>query len=239
MKVTLVYISLIISLIITFVRTQSVAFDSSISIQLFHALDSNNPDSFTSRGNISIVSINSADYQINQKPLKQNELQLFKDLAKNGKFYRLRAEVISTDGIKTSFLTSSKACHLMESQLHDFLTISFDHNNVVVSINLRPVNLETFSDCDDSFLKSVNSNAFNTVVTLKNIDIAPSPDTVGFIQKLEREREQRERGENSKDNRSFLQKYWMYIVPAVILLLISGVSNPEAQGSASGNGNQR
>lgn len=45
------------------------------------------------------------------------------------------------------------------------------------------------------------------------------------MQKLEKEREARDRGE-TKDNRSFLAKYWMYIVPAVILLLVSSVTNP-------------
>lgn len=74
---------------------------------------------------------------------------------------------------------------------------------------------------------------FSTVVTLKTIEQAPVPDTAGFIQKIEKEREARDRGE-TKDNRSFLSKYWMYIVPAVILLLISGITNPETPGAAAG-----
>lgn len=60
-----------------------------------------------------------------------------------------------------------------------------------------------------------------------------SPDTASFIQKIEREREARERGE-FKDNRGFLAKYWMYIVPVVILVLITSAANPEAQAAASG-----
>lgn len=48
-----------------------------------------------------------------------------------------------------------------------------------------------------------------------------SPDTASFVQKVEREREARDRGE-VKDNRSFIGKYWMYIVPVVILALLSG-----------------
>jgi hypothetical protein len=37
-----------------------------------------------------------------------------------------------------------------------------------------------------------------------------SPDTAAYIQKLEKEREARERGE-TKDNRSFLAKYVSYL----------------------------
>lgn len=51
--------------------------------------------------------------------------------------------------------------------------------------------------------------------------IPNSPDTASFVQKIEREREARDRGE-VKDNRSFIGKYWMYIVPVVILVLLSG-----------------
>lgn len=58
-----------------------------------------------------------------------------------------------------------------------------------------------------------------------------SPDTASFIQKMEREREARERGD-VKDNRGFLAKYWMYLLPVVVLVLLSGASNPE--GAAGG-----
>lgn len=44
---------------------------------------------------------------------------------------------------------------------------------------------------------------------------------------MEREREAHDRGE-VKDTRGFLAKYWMYIVPVVILALLTGGANPEA-----------
>ena len=106
-----------------------------------------------------------------------------------------------------------------------------DHNSAVLGVNHKPVNLEIVPDqCDHVSLNDLNE--FSTVVTLKTIEQAPVPDTAGFIQKIEKEREARDRGE-TKDNRSFVSKYWMYIVPAVILLLISGVTNPETPAAAS------
>jgi hypothetical protein len=92
-----------------------------------------------------------------------------------------------SDGVKYSFLTSSKACHLLQSQLHDFLTISF-HNTAVLGINQKPVNFEMGGMTDDCNDFSLNINEFNTVVSLKNTEVAPAPDTATFIQKVERER---------------------------------------------------
>lgn len=200
-----------------------------MSIQLFHSLDAHDPKGFTSRGNISVVSINSADFIVNQKELSLKERDTLQKLAKDKKFYRLKADIVSSDGIKRTFLSSVKACHLIASQLHDFITINFDHNNAVLGINEKTVNLDgTTDDCESLSLGNVNE--FSTVVNLKNIESAPQADTLSFIQKLEREKNMREKGEI--DNRSFLQKYWVYIVPAIILLLISGVTNPETQAAA-------
>ena len=49
----------------------------------------------------------------------------------------------------------------------------------------------------------------------------PQPDTAAFIQRMEQEKLAKERGE-TKDNRSFFAKYWMYIIPVVLVLAMSG-----------------
>lgn len=202
-------------------------------IQLYHNLDANNPEAFTSRGNISVLSINQGEVQVQQKDLTQKDRQLIAELAKKNRFYRLKADVVGSDGVKTTFLTSSKACLLIYSQLHDLLTVSFDHSPAVVGISYKAVNLDPVPDtCETISSSEINQlQEFSSVVSLKTIEPAPVPDTAGFIQKVEKEREARERGD-VKDNRSFLSKYWMYIVPAVILLLISGITNPEANAPA-------
>ena len=91
---------------------QNYDFDSHLSIQLYHALDVNNPNSFTSRGNISINSISSSDFSINQKELSLQVRLKLVDLAKNNKLYRLKADVVGSDGIKRTYLTSSKAVNI-------------------------------------------------------------------------------------------------------------------------------
>lgn len=192
------------------------------------------------------------DFSVNQRDLEDEDRLLMKKLAEKNMFYRLKAVVVGTDGIRSTFLTASKAvsqsfrtsifsyyksyflfqCSLVQAQLNDQITITFDHTNAVVGINHKPIDAmgETCGTIRDSELEQMEE--FNTMVSLKTIELAPIPDTASFIQKVEQERDQRERGE-TKDNRSFIAKYWMYIVPCVILLLISGVTNPDSGGAAA------
>lgn len=120
--------------------------------------------------------------------------------------------------------------------MNDALSIHFDHNPTVIGFNHRSVDIDPFND-DCGRISAADIDLlyeFNTIVTLKPIEPAPVPDTAGFVQKIEKEREARDRGE-TKDNRSFISKYWMYIVPAVILLLVSSVTNPSEGGDAGGS----
>ncbi|XP_037807736.1 ER membrane protein complex subunit 10-like, partial [Lucilia sericata] len=142
-------------------------------------------------------------------------------------FYRLKAVVEYPNGSKRTFFTANKACNLLSSQLNDELWISIDANGYVNALSLSTSDGD-FTDCSMLDFSNLSTTKFNTEVLIKHTELAPIPDTASFIQKIEREREARERGEN-KDNRGFFAKYWMYIVPVVLLVFISGATNPEQQ----------
>lgn len=84
-------------------------FDSWLNIDLYHAIDRNDPHLFTPRGNVSITSINSGSFQLTQQHLSSSERSQLKELAEQNKFYRLKAIVTHSNGAKSTFLTSSKA----------------------------------------------------------------------------------------------------------------------------------
>ena len=67
---------------------------------------------------------------------------------------------------------------------------------------------------------------WRTKVAVASMEPGPVPDTAAFIQKMEEEKRKVEKGE-VKDNRSFLAKYWMYIVPIVLFMAINGAAAPE------------
>lgn len=92
-----------------FQQLYSNDFDTHLTIQLLHALDPHNPETFTTRGNISVLSVNSGELDVRQKDINQKDRQSIAELAKQDKFYRLKADVVGSDGVKTTFLTSSKA----------------------------------------------------------------------------------------------------------------------------------
>lgn len=85
-------------------------FDGWLNIDLYHALDKNNPNVFTLRGNVTVSSINAGTFYLTQQHLSAIERNQIKELAEADKFYRLKAVVThSHNGAKSTFLTSSKA----------------------------------------------------------------------------------------------------------------------------------
>jgi ER membrane protein complex subunit 10 len=146
--------------------------------------------------------------------------------------YRLRTIAITPNGEKSTFLTYSRAiCGQPQicSQFTDLIWILLNHLGNVLGVR-QSVSGGALSDYQNLKQLDVESKLaeFNTYISIKHTELAPIPDTSSFIQKMERERDLRERGE-TKDNRSCFAKYWMYIVLVAILVLISGATNLEAR----------
>ncbi|KAH8381370.1 hypothetical protein KR093_003481 [Drosophila rubida] len=201
--------------------------DSWINIDLHHSLSPSRPEHFTHRGNISIPSLNAGLSTVLQNELSDSELEDMKTLSKQNGFYRLKATVTYPNGNTQRFLTSSKACSLLASQFNDVLWISLDAYGFVTGITASQDPAPNSSGCSPEDLAQVKEKRFRSDVIIRHAELAPVPDTGSFIQKYEREREARERGE-VRDNRGFFAKYWMYIVPVVLLVFISGATNQDA-----------
>lgn len=71
------------------------------------------------------------------------------------------------------------------------------------SAEVVAVNLIAHGPCSKA---EPSTRMWTTDVKVKYPDAGPIPDTATFVQKIEREREAKERGE-TKDNRSFFAKY--------------------------------
>lgn len=208
-----------------------VEYDGSLSIKLKHTLENFHNGEFIDRGVVDIRSIRTGAVALQQTSLQPSDRNKLKESASTDGIYRLRSIVRGADGKETTFLTWTKACFLVESNLTDIITVSLDYAGSVIAVSLStPVAVCKGLDASDDDLRF-----FNTTVYVKHMEQGPIPDTATYIQKLEKERESRERGE-TKDNRSFLAKYWMYIVPVVIFMLLSGAANPEGPAGNGGGG---
>lgn len=180
--------------------------DSWITIDLHHSLSPSKPDYFTHRGNISIPSLNSGLSTVVQNELSDSELEDMKILSKQNGFYRLKATVTYPNGNSQRFLTSSKACSLLMAQFNDVLWISLDAYGFVTGITASQDPTPNNSGCAAEDIEQVKEKKFSSDVIIRHAELAPVPDTGSFIQKFEREREARERGE-VRDNRGFFAKY--------------------------------
>lgn len=87
---------------------------------------------------------------------------------------------------------------MLGSDLEDIITIWLDSAAEPIAVSI--------SSLGPCILDNPFTNMWTTNVVVRYPDGGPIPDTAMYIQKLEREREARERGE-TKDNRSFLAKY--------------------------------
>jgi len=137
--------------------------------------------------------------------------------------YHLEATV-KTNNVERTFLTSTKACLLYESGLSDIITIHVDLLGNIYGISLST----SLNQCTGEVQENVPS--LNTTVLISYMEHGPIPDVAMYIQKMEQEKVAKERGE-TKDNRSFFAKYWMYILPVVLVFMMSGAQGEQAQAS--------
>lgn len=180
--------------------------DGWLNIELNHALSSADPQKFSFRGNITVSSLTNGLANDDQVVLTKAEKESLLKLAENNEFYRLKAIVSYADGSKNTFLTSTKACSLVSSQLTDVFWVSVDSNGFVTAITETVVGQEAGKLCGPDEFETVELVEFTSDVLIRQMELGPIPDTASFIQKMERERDAREKGE-VKDNRSFFAKY--------------------------------
>lgn len=203
-------------------------YDGPLSITLYHSVQPGIDPVWQERGQITVQNVVTGDISVSQSQVDFNTIESLQALANRNGIYRLKAVVKTSRGREVSFLSFVKACLLVESGLSDTITISVDQSGSVIAVTESSV----CSICEGIQKSPSELQEFNTTIFFKNIEQGPMPDTASYIQKMEREREARERGE-TKDNRSFFAKYWIYIVVFFLFIVVSSVANPEA-GAAGG-----
>lgn len=204
-----------------------IDYDGWLNIKIEHSINCNG-EKYCPRGSISLKSIRAgAGAIVEQAPFTKEHIDELKASGEIDGFYTVRTIVTSADNSKgTEFLSSVKSASFLDNGLQDVINAWVLPNGAVTAVSFQVTNTS------QPLHKISNGYKIHSSFYLRYVEQAPVPDTASYVQKLEREREAREKGE-VKDNRSFLAKYWMYIVPVAIFVMISGATNPEpaAQGS--------
>ncbi len=190
-----------------------------VTLKMEHSFD--NGKTYSSRGSISIHSLRSGAVSIQQNDSTEEELQHLQQLCEDDGLYLVRAVSTSGDSI-ASFRTAVHACNLIKSGLNDLFTVQLDWRHKLVSVHLSTPTVPSKTPPLSSL------SGFKSRVYVQHMESGPSPDTASFIQRMEEEKLAKQRGD-TKDNRSFFAKYWMYIIPFVLVLVMSG-GGPEGGG---------
>jgi hypothetical protein len=142
----------------------------------------------------------------------------------NTSFYRLRLckKVPEPDCSVASFIYLK---HVEDSNYLINLTVNIGLNNRMSSISIKTRPKKDISE--EMNLNSLEHMTFYT--SIQSMKQGQIPETEAYLEKAKKEIEQKEIAAGG-GNESFLQKYWMYIVPFVVIMFLMNLVNPEAGG---------
>ncbi|KAK4296876.1 hypothetical protein Pmani_030666 [Petrolisthes manimaculis] len=222
--------------------TASLAFqedeflDGQLTLVIEDALEGGPDPIFTQRSTIQVRSVKSGNAVVTHTRPWTNDLnEKLKKLVEADDLYHIRVYQKGSEE-KGYVSTFTKACQVFESRLSETLSLMVDGSGTsVVGVWLiTPVCVcdgeENGAESDNGggggdggggeiIPSSSSSLQHNTTVIIRSPIPAPVPDTATYIEKLEAMKNEKAEG---KDNRSFLAKYWMYIVPLVLIMVVFG-----------------
>jgi len=178
---------------------------------VFHALETSGGPAepiWSARAKVSVNQlIGSGQHaSLEENALTEEDRRAFSQLQQQDGLYRIKVVDTATGQYVQSYIKAT----LTDPEKY-ILKLSVDSSGFLESA---------------SFILPSNHEAKQGRVVVDVLQNAPQPDTQTYIVRMERDRKEKEKSAH-QDNRSFLAKYWMYILPVVIFVLMSGASNPE------------
>ena len=220
-------------------KKQPLDEDSIFSVDTSHSLPIEHSfgigDEFTPRGNIIFRASKGANAKfLATVELNNEELSKLQHLVSENGFYFIRSptkigETLDDNTSSTSYVqTFVKACYLYGSGLKEVITVAVDYSGNVIGLNI----VSPRSDCSADMYYSNPPVVFNSTVVVQQQVAGAAPDAQTFVKKLEQDAADQKSGKG-KDNRSFLAKYWMYILPVFLILMLSTQAEQPAEGGGA------
>ncbi|VDD74153.1 unnamed protein product [Mesocestoides corti] len=154
-----------------------------------------------------------------------------------GKSFTPKGVLSSWSGVEKNLLLSESPltdadksaieCQLLASEGKLALILSVDASGSPVAITVIPKN----RTCTENVRFPASVTQLSTSVIFQRPSLFVGPETQEYVAKMDRQREEKLR-QDQLDNRSFLAKYWMYILPAVFFFILLNTADPNASGGS-------
>ncbi|KAM4597769.1 ER membrane protein complex subunit 10-like isoform 1-T1 [Polymixia lowei] len=208
------------------------------SVPLEHSFEVDDVAKFRVRGALVLKAGREPSVSLSQSQLSEEDRTKLKEVAAVDGLYRVRVPRVflqadrqterQVEGHLTAFV---RACAMVESHLSDVITLHTDVSGYLIGVSI--VTLP--GACRGTEVEDeVDLEAFNTTLSIMAPVNAPGPETTLFIEQLE---QMEKKGKNPQEQKSFFAKYWMYIVPLVLFLMMSGAQDQSGGGAGGGAAN--
>ncbi|KAA3676921.1 uncharacterized protein DEA37_0007211 [Paragonimus westermani] len=148
---------------------------------------------------------------------------------------------LSSDALPTFSVADRDTllCQLLSSNMQLNLLLSLNDDGFPVALHATPLKYECLSEhALSDHIETLRSDIAIGLDVQKPV-VGSSPETIRYLQRLEKQREEMARVEKG-DNRSFFAKYWTYILPAAILFVVfSGIQEASSSNAATGGGGRQ
>lgn len=145
--------------------------------------------------------------------------------------YRIKVEIPGTDGkpAKQS-VTATKLCMLRSAQLKDQFHLNVDEKGYPYHVQYDALS----ESCEETSTSSAGT-ALSTHVTVSRPIRGPSPlgDMPATAKPAKVEYDEKGNVKKPEPEKSFIQKYWMYIVPVLVMFLLTPGEPPQQGGGGS------
>ncbi|KAJ3354153.1 Cilia- and flagella-associated protein 57 [Entophlyctis luteolus] len=199
------YGSSLVVLDLLLVRSTSVISKASTFVQNVVARGSD----FTPRGRL--VPVDKKPWAARYEADSDIDLSSVSRVSNSDEFYTIKA--VADNGIE--FVSSVRLCLLQKALLKDFITIHYDQTGVPYHMDYT---VDANGPCSSSQKPMPSKISFKT--------------KGGFAKSVDGERPRLEQitveaATGKKEEKTFIQKYWYYFVPVLIILLFSGNEEPK------------
>lgn len=205
-------------------------FQSYNSNQDTHEFNSNSSPGTPSTTTSTQIETNQFD-QLTKQQIKQAFKQNLNSV------YRLRLVKKQQQQNGVVYVASSSFTYLkylIESDFMLNLTLNTGFTGRLNSISIKTYCTGLLLNSIDNKEQSKRLDDFDYLTlyaTVQNIKPGQTPETDVYLEKLKKEIEQKEKGAQG-ENQSFFAKYWIYIVPFVVVMFLMNLANPEGAAPA-------